>query len=194
MPTGNNIYMKKHMKTLVIHPEDHTTDFLKPIYASLPDTTVVMGGVGRKEIHALIEGHERILMMGHGSSTGLFSMGRYGVRYFEKIVDHESVPYLRGKENIFIWCYASDFVKTHDLKGFSTGMFISEVSEARICNVSQYDQQMVDESNACFVDVVARHIEEPLPVLYDMTRREYSAHAKGNLISLYNTERLFCAA
>ena len=67
------------MKTLVIHPDDRSTDFLKPIYSDITDATVLNGrGIDKKEVYELIKEHERIIMLGHGSPGGLFGVGQFG--------------------------------------------------------------------------------------------------------------------
>jgi hypothetical protein len=42
------------MKTLIIHPDDRSTDFLKPIYENVTDATVVTGGLTKSEVNQLI--------------------------------------------------------------------------------------------------------------------------------------------
>lgn len=65
------------MKTLIIHPQDETTDFLRPIYQKSFNKTVVTGGIPKRELDQLIKRYQRIIMMGHGSPSGLFSVGRF---------------------------------------------------------------------------------------------------------------------
>ena len=43
------------MKTLIIHPDDRSTDFLRDIYRGLKDVTVLTEDVSRKELHRQIE-------------------------------------------------------------------------------------------------------------------------------------------
>ena len=58
------------MKTLIIHPDDPSTDFLKPIYEHITNATIVTGGISKKEVNQLIEQHDCIYMMGGvGKST-----------------------------------------------------------------------------------------------------------------------------
>ena len=64
-------------KVLVIHPDDPTTRFLEPIYAKIPDKTVITGGKTKEEICELIRSHDRILMMGHGGEDGLLAVGQF---------------------------------------------------------------------------------------------------------------------
>jgi hypothetical protein len=63
------------MKTLVIHPKDKTTDFLKPIYHGR-DWTVITGGT-KEEVRKAIDEHDHIIMMGHGTPQGLLSVGQF---------------------------------------------------------------------------------------------------------------------
>ena len=118
------------MKTLVIHPEDPTTEFLTRIYTNLEDTTVIQGGISKSEVHGLIESHERIIMLGHGAPFGLMNPRRFpGAGFF--IIDDLTVSSLKNKSScIYIWCHADQFVTRNGLYGFCSGMFISEMGEA----------------------------------------------------------------
>lgn len=64
-------------KTLVIHPQDKSTDFLKVIYAGRDDYTIVTGGKTTEEVNELIKQHDHIIMMGHGTPQGLLSVGQF---------------------------------------------------------------------------------------------------------------------
>ena len=57
-------------KTLVIHPEDPTTDFLKNIYQGM-GFTEIRRNFNSIELKALISEHDRIIMLGHGFHLGL---------------------------------------------------------------------------------------------------------------------------
>lgn len=178
--------------TLIIHPEDSTTVFLKDIYKDIPDKTVVQGGVTKKEIEEMIQSHDRIMMMGHGSPSGLFSVGQFpDTRIF--IIDSSMTSLLEAKkDSVFIWCYADKFLESTALKGFATGMFISEIGEALICGVKSVSQDMIDTSNSCFVDVVAKHVHLPAHDIYThVMRGEYMHLAKTNPVAKYNYERMY---
>jgi hypothetical protein len=139
------------MKTLVIHPDDRSTDFLRPIYSNLPDTTVITGDVTYKELIQAITEHEQIIMLGHGSPSGLFNVSGIGAGLF--CIGGQHAELLRGKKNIFIWCNADQYVRRHNLPGLFTGMFISEVSEATYCRVLT-EQVQVDTSNDLFLSLI----------------------------------------
>lgn len=64
------------MKTLVIHPKDKTTDFLKPIYYGR-GFTVITGGMTKADVAKEIDAHDHIIMMGHGTPQGLLSMNQF---------------------------------------------------------------------------------------------------------------------
>lgn len=184
------------MKTLVIHPKDKSTDFLKPIYAGLNDVTLVTGGLNQQELIQAIQTHDQVMMMGHGSPGGLFSIGQFpiGDRFSGYVIGVDTVEALSQKDNnIFIWCNADQFVDRHGLKGFYSGMFVSETSEAYYCHVKTFDQASVDESN----DTFARQLGECLQAtrapeeIHAQIKEQYGVLADTNLIAAYNHKRLY---
>lgn len=178
------------MKTLVIHPDDRSTDFLKVIYKDLPNKTVVVGGKTLEEINSLIESHDRVIMLGHGSPSGLFALGLFpGMSGY--VIGRAQAELLAKKDNnMFVWCYASDFVQEHNLKGFSSGMFISEVGEAMWCGIPRQTQEQVDEQNNFFCESVSKVVAKPAADIYDYVTEHYGNLAKTNLIAEYNLDRL----
>jgi hypothetical protein len=181
---------KKTPRTLVIHPEDESTWFLNILYAPIEGATVITGGTQDEVIEA-IKSHDRIMMMGHGSPGGLFCVGQFsGMSGF--IIDQSVVPLLRDKkDSVFIWCHASDFVEKHELAGFASGMFISEVGEASWCGVRSADQQMVDDSNFLFMREAAKAINGSVADLHKrVTVGAYGKLAQSNPVADYNHKRL----
>jgi len=142
------------MKTLVIHPDDRTTDFLKPIYEGRGWTVITKHKkeLKRQDFLSEVKAHDRIIMMGHGYPGGLFM----------SYIDSTIVDILREKDCVCIWCNADQFVNKYGLKGFYTGMFISEVSEANWFKI-QTDQDAVDHSNNLFTELVVEHIDKKNP-------------------------------
>jgi hypothetical protein len=63
-------------KRLIIHPKDKSTDFLKVIYAGRDDMTVISEGT-KEEVRKAVDEHDHIIMMGHGTPTGLLSVGKF---------------------------------------------------------------------------------------------------------------------
>lgn len=175
------------MRTLVIHPHDQSTHFLKPIYEDIPNKTVITGGLFVDEIHDLIYSHDRIIMLGHGSPNGLFSVGRFQYGY---VIGEDQVELLQDKECIFIWCHANQFVKKHNLKGLYSGMFVSEVGEALMYQLKG-DKKLVNESNNAFAFILGSALDKmPLNEVYNIIKKDYGWLAKLNEIAKYNHERL----
>jgi hypothetical protein len=179
------------MKTLIVHPNDESTGFLDIVYNPIPNKTVITGGVSKDELIELIESHDRVMMMGHGSPGGLFSIGQFkGPSGF--IIDHTIVPHLQKKEdNVFIWCNADRFVEHYELKGFYSGMFISEVSEAYYCGLPGTKQDIVDESNYGFCNIIAKYINEDKTKIFENVKKEYGLIAENNPVAFYNNKRLY---
>ena len=177
------------MKTLVIHPKDSTTTFLRSIYKDIPYKTIISGGCSYDDVIEEIKSHTRIMMMGHGCPVGLFSVGQFGKRGL--IIDKGSVPYLQDKECVFIWCNSDKFVERYELNGFYSGMFISEVSESVMCGFNGITQSEVSSSNYSFSSIVGKHINKPLNEVYNNVRTDYGILCDTNPIVEYNHERLY---
>ena len=178
-------------KTLIVHPKDNTTTFLNGVYANIADKTVVQSGVTKKELIELMKNHDRIMMMGHGSPEGLFAVGQFIDKPLY-IIDHEMASILEQKrDNIFIWCYASSFMKSTQLAGFGTGMFISEVIEAYSCGLNDFEDKHVDDSNLLFVNEISKLIDMDSAGIYqNIMGGVYKNLTEVNPVAKYNYERL----
>ena len=121
------------MKTLIIHPDDRSTDFLRPIYQNIPGATIVTKNITAQTLREVIAANDQIIMLGHGSPSGLFNVSNIGQGLFA--VGSQHVDILRDKKCIYVWCNADVFVRRNNLPGLYTGMFISEVTEANYCRV-----------------------------------------------------------
>lgn len=183
------------MKTLIIHPDDRSTDFLRAVYADIPNKKVITGGMSVWEVDLEIMAADRVIMLGHGTRYGLLSVGQFtGSGY---VVDSESASLLEEKtECIYIWCYASDYVKAHGLRGFASGMFISEVAEADYCRVrnvrgESVTQEQVDTQCKYFCDTVGAGINLTSKELYEFTSDVYGEMLDFCPISRYNHSRLY---
>ena len=182
------------MKTLIIHPQDSSTDFLIPIYMNLKsfpdfnDVTIIRSG-SKDEVDEQIKQHDRIMMMGHGSPHGLFAVGQFGA--IGMIIGPATVPLLQNKECIFIWCNADKFVETYNLKGLYSGMFISEVGEANYCDLPGTSQDTVTESNEFFAIELGSVSERSLDEMYEHIRYSYGMLAESNAVAEYNNNRLY---
>lgn len=195
------------MNILIIHPNDRTTDFLKSIYAPLLtlsevkesgyNVTVITGSKTKDEVRSLIEEADQIIVLGHGSSYGLLAMGKFDTKSIY-IIDDTMVAALGNKPNIYIWCNADRFVNRYHLKGFFSGMFISEVQEATYERVYGIDQEMVTESNDLFAEMMgnwiwdySKHSLQSLDELYKIIAIKYSIYGELNKVVNYNAKRIY---
>lgn len=171
------------MKTLVIHPQDDTTDFLSVIYAD-KDWTIVRNKGKRKDLKNAIEEHDRIIMLGHGTEYGLIEM--YSEFKYHSVIDCNWVYLLREKECVCIWCNANVFVERYNLKGFYTGMIISEDMEANMYGVNAYDKE-IDESNTLFANAIKNSIDSD--DMLSEAKKNYTSDT--NAAIMFNEKNLY---
>lgn len=184
-------YFGPLMKNLIIHPEDPTTTFLSPIYANLKNKTVIKGGIIKSELRELIDSHDRVLMLGHGSTFGLLNPGKFPDTSSYIIDDSMVLALMNKSASIYIWCFASKFVQQHELSGLCTGMFISEVREANSYCFDNIDKDLIDQSNERFSWSVSRYLSQPIKLLYKNLLHDYGLLARTNPIVRFNLERLY---
>jgi hypothetical protein len=167
------------MKTLVIHPDDRTTDFLKTIYEGKDYTVITDRNIPIVYVLKQMKLHDRMIMMGHGGPTGL-------IGYFYLFRTPEFIGLLRKMLCICIWCNADQYVERFGITGFYTGMFISEVSEAAYLGIKT-TQKEIDYSNILFVNHFRNVIDSP--TIYSDIKRLYMD--ENSDIVKFNNERLF---
>ena len=164
--------------TLVIHLDDRSTDFLKPIYQGM-GYPVITGRISKEELMDEIRKHSRIYAMGHGSPSGLFGAGF--------MIGDEFGPLLAEKQSgLYIWCNADAYAVRNGLSGMVSGMFISEVGEAAMFGI-EASQEEVDRSNDLFAKVVREHLDGGNPLA--QVRQCYS-HPTCSIVK-FNSDRLY---
>jgi len=165
------------MKTLVIHPFDLTTGFLEDIYID-KGWTIVDWNPSHAGLKHIIKEHDRIIMLGHGTEDGLLGYGRF-------IINSELVYLLREKICIYIWCNADIFVKKYSLKGFYTGMIISECNEAEMFYVYATNKEIY-ESNVLFSKAIKESIDD-----IDMLSKVKSIYIGHSEVINYNKYNMY---
>ncbi len=170
------------MKTLVIHPYDVTTNFLNATYLSR-GWTIINHNPSRKELKEAIKTHDRIIMMGHGCEYGLYGFGRF-------VIDSQLVYLLREKDCVCIWCNADLFVEEYGLKGFYTGMIISEYEEAIYYSVPP-TTETIHESNMLFTEVIKNAIHLTPKEMCEDVKKNYIT--ENNQIINYNKNNIYYA-
>lgn len=176
--------------TLIIHPNDESTTFLKQVYSNRKNVLVVSGKVTKLALLNMVLEHDRIIMMGHGTPDGLLAMNQFETDS-PYIVDESFTEILSKKNSIYIWCHADKFVNKYNLKGFYTGMFISEAGEAYYCGLPSIRQPEVDESNYFFSNIMGQHINRETEIINQKVKEGYGKVAEFNTVANYNYNRLY---
>lgn len=167
------------MGTLVIHPADASTQFLTPIYEGR-GWTVIDTDISRREMGLEIKSHDRVLMLGHGDSLGMYGFDRY-------VINKSMTYHLRQKKCVSIWCNAIDFIRANRMDGFYTGMIISEYEEAMLCCVRNFTYLQIERSNELFGNAIRDSIWKP-----KMDEVALSLYVdEGNPIVEFNRNNIF---
>ena len=90
-----------------------------------------------------------------------------------------------------VWCHADLFMEKHQLSGLYSGMFISEVNEAKMYGIPT-TQEEVNESNDLFSKTVGQNIcYTPQNETFKKVQDKYTDLAKSNIIAEYNSSRWY---
>jgi len=182
---------------LVIHPDDRSTDFLKPSYQGL-NATVITHVSQMYNLKETVKNHNRIIMMGHGAPSGLFmpringiQMGRNGEleEYNTYSIGRDFSDILKDKRIVAIWCNADGYVVPNDLHGFYTGMAISELCEANYCGVRGCNIGELNESSTKFALALKEALKVDGPESVNIFKEMY--HNPNNPIMVYNRQRIY---
>lgn len=142
---------------------------LAALYEGVEGVNVLDQSRSSKEIcHVLhhTPQHERIMLLGHGADSGLFSRKTDEQKEFDRIiVSHTHAYYLRkhGSNIVAVWCNADLFARKERLHGLFSGMIISELSEAEIYGVAT-TQQELDVENEKLATRLRSLLDENTPL------------------------------
>lgn len=174
------------MITILINSQKDT-DFLRGAYDGL-ENNIVLVNPSRGKVESILTEHptERVMLMGHGSPSGLF-----GKNWMGYVIDARNAHLLKDREVIGIWCYAKDFGKAMGLKGFFTSMFISNYGEYRFHfpNGKEYKEEEVFAEITNFVSLVNKYLKEDKPLDEWVEEMQKSADYNKNFVE-YNYDGL----
>lgn len=183
--------------SVIIHPNDHSTRFLKRLYSGFGEPIVADETFNNKGIKDIISQNEDkvITMLGHGCPDGLFAPRKDkhyqgGIDQFGRlIIGSRHVDLLRKHTCIGIWCYAVDFARKYNLHGLFSGMIISELSEAQDCGFDQFTRPEIDMYNQDFAEALYDCINKyPLNEVPDAMARYVS---NPNRLEEFNYNNLY---
>ena len=174
--------------TLVFHKTDSSTDMLAQIYEGKGwDVLRSTYNLDEEELFKVVDAHERIVCLGHGSSYGL--IGMFG---------GEMAPHLKDKKLFVIWCNADGYFKQHNIgKGqFITGNMPSEVWECSAAGCGSISAQLMLEnitywSKLC-ADVCEKCLNGDVKSSVDYIRKNYLEQYGNHPVTIYNSNRTQC--
>ena len=140
--------------------------------------------VEKSFIRSEIDRSDRVICLGHGLPQGLLG---HNCRLI--IDDNDAELFRQQTDNIYIWCNADCYVRKHDLKGFATGMFISEPTEAYIFGV-EATQEEIEKSNDLFAEIVGASLEMRSKEILEKVLDEYQI--ADNDVVAFNRNRMCC--
>lgn len=123
---------------------DVDTRVLAALWDDIPDARVLNIRPGTPDARravdvAIAEEEDALVLCGHGSPQGLFDpsvMARGNLAAIARnppyLVDVTNAPSIRARRVVGVWCYAASFAESAGLRGFFTGMFVSNPMEAAI--------------------------------------------------------------
>ena len=159
--------------TLVIHCKDNSTEMLGQLYEGRNWDVLRDGNIDKDELHELLQSHDRIVCLGHGSGNGLFNNQGYG-----NVIGKEEAKYLRDKHLFIIWCHAETYAVANNLHGFITGNMPSDAGEAYMAGF-KVGREYMDDNITYWSKCCANHIEQALKGDYEGAarniRKEYLA-------------------
>ncbi len=183
--------------TLVIHPEDPSTDCLSVIYKSRDWTVIRDFATPQSIVEEQIRSHDRIILLGHGSPEGLLAGSveqqpngrKVFCRFSRYIVSAAQADLLKEKETFSIWCNSDAFFKKYRVgHGLHTGMIISEVGEELYCLGTAFlDEKQMVANMEIFCGAFAKYIDLPPE---EMRLKVLEEYVGDDPVTKFNRERI----
>ena len=181
---------------------DVDTRVLAALWDDIPDARVLDVRPGtpdaRRAVDSAIAAEEDALVLcGHGSPQGLFDpsvMARGNLAAIARnppyLVDVRNAPSIRARRVVGVWCYAASFAESAGLRGFFTGMFVSNPAEAAFVGCPGRDSAAtITEQEVLFCRRVNELLRADVP-LEDWTTRLNAQADRSLAVVRYNYDRL----
>ena len=130
---------------LVIHPDDRSTDMLKAVYEGKGYDVITDMSISDEAVVEAIKSHDTIIMLGHGTPSGLLAPDPHG-GYLGYVIHDGHADLLKTKKTYSMWCNSDAYFAYHGMKGFHSGMIISEEIEALIYSIHGYTSEDIYQS------------------------------------------------
>lgn len=133
---------------------------LKTVYEGI-DCTLLYNPTRNDVVFELANNDDdTILLLGHGSRSGLFSKDLQEYVFDWRIAKE----YCKDRKIIGIWCYASEFGDSMGLHGFFTSMFISNLGEALSLGFTKNTNEDILDEVTFFCLIINKFIKENTPM------------------------------
>ena len=183
---------------------DVDTRVLAALWDDIPDARVLDVRPGtpdaRRAVDAAIaEEEDALVLCGHGSPQGLFDpsvMARGNLAAIMRnppyLVDARNAPSIRARRVVGVWCYAAAFAESVGLRGFFTGMFVSNPREAAFVGCPGRDSAAtITEQEVLFCRRVNALLRAGTPLSEWIPRLDAQADRSIGVVR-YNYDRLRC--
>lgn len=182
---------------------DVDTRVLAALWEGIPDARVLDVRPGtpdaRRAVDSAIAAEEDTLVLcGHGSPQGLFDPGTMApgadlaaiTRNPPYLVDATNAPSIRARRVVGVWCYAAAFAESVGLRGFFTGMFVSNPLEASFVGCPGRDSAAtITEQEVLFCRRVNALLRADVP-MEDWIPRLNAQADRSLAVVRYNYDRL----
>ena len=102
---------------------------LKAVYEGKGFDVITDGSISQDELIKAIEEHDTIIMLGHGTPYGLLAVDK-NIGFIGYLIHDGHADLLKTKKTYSMWCHSDAYFERHGMKGFHSGMIISEEMEA----------------------------------------------------------------
>ena len=188
-PSYKSGYVEKYnnSNTLVFHKADPSTTMLSQLYEGKGFDVITDVNINPLEVQSLMESHDRIMCLGHGTSHGLIG----------GVIGPREAPYFEGKNIFAIWCNADAYFNRYcpsSARGkFITGNMPSEVWECRAAGCGNISAELMLEnitywSKLC-ADIVEMALSGDVNGAVDYVRKNYLEQYGNHPVTIYNAMR-----
>ena len=180
------------MTIIYVNWHDDDTAILPLIWQNIPNANVIEITAESENWedavdNAIANEYDTLILAGHGSIYGLlFPDYNYGTY----VVHENNVHLIHARNVIFSFCYASTFLINNHIRGFATGMFISNEKEAYDNGILNYCQDEINLNSRQFQNEINWLLRNEIP-LNEWTMRLGAHMDIENAIDVFNRQGLY---
>ena len=143
--------------------------------------------ISDEELTEQISKHDMIVMFGHGTPEGLIAWN-WETRESRYIINDSHADLLRTKKTYSMWCNSDEYFSRHDMKGFHSGMIITEEFEAYMFGIIEYLNEEIVESLTPLMNAMRDTLE--MDDLQEMKRIILERYNADDAITQFNRNNI----